>query len=241
MGGLAQREVEQDVVLARRRGPSRRRRRWSARSAARPAGPSGSPMSEAVSTSPASAPMPEPTWEASIAPTALPRMPMIGPAIALASSGRAPLRELTERSATGSTSTFHTSVVADDPLGAAPGRGRGDAGRERGGARRASGRPGVTASATASFCFWVGVGSGDWATDLAGQVDREVPVDGAVVGLHQRLDLAEERAQVGGPAAAEELLERRALEGVLAARVGAVGGRRPGCCSWCNRTRSTAK
>ena len=187
-------------------------------------------MSEAVSTSPASAPTPEPIWEASIAPMALPRMPMIGPAIAWASSGRAPPMALTERSATGSTSTFHTSVVptihsarlqavADEtPDGNAV------ASSSQWSASR-------TASATASFCFWVGDGSGDWATTLRARSVAKSQLIGAVVRLHQRLDLAEEGAQVGGATAAEELLERRALEGVLAAGVVAVGGRRPGCCS----------
>jgi hypothetical protein len=49
---------------------------------------------------------------------------------------------------------------------------------------------------------------------LAGGVDRELPVQGTVVGLHHRLELAEELADVGR-AAGEELLERRAPERVL--------------------------
>ncbi len=69
-------------------------------------------MSETVSTSPARAPRPEPTWVASIAPIALPIMPIIGPAMAWASAGSAPLRPCTDCSATGSTSTFHTSRVS---------------------------------------------------------------------------------------------------------------------------------
>jgi hypothetical protein len=68
----------------------------------------------------------------------------------------------------------------------------------------------------------VGDGSGDWRHGLAGQVERDVPVERAVVGLEHRLQLAEELVEVGHalPAqaahgAAEELLEGRALERVL--------------------------
>ena len=82
----------------------------------------------------------------------------------------------------------------------------------------------------------------------------DVPVEGAVVGLHQRLELAEERAEVGharaaaaaeaaeveaaevDAAAGEELLERRALERV-GRRVGR-RSRRGGCHSCLNGTPS---
>ena len=55
---------------------------------------------------------------------------------------------------------------------------------------------------------------------LAGAVDGEVPVDGAVVGLHEGLHLAEDGGEVGdaASAAAEEVLERRTAE-----RVGPLG------------------
>ena len=130
----------------------------------------------------------------------------------------------TDRSATGSTSTFHTSVVPTThsarlqaAVEVTP-EGNDVASSSQWSASR-------TASATASFCRCVGEGSGDWATTLRASVDHEVPVDRALVGLHQGLDLAEQRAEVGGAAtAAEELLERRALEGVLAPCVVAVGG-----------------
>ena len=92
-------------------------------------------MSEALSTSPASAPRPEPTWVASIAPTALPSMPTSGPAIACASppGKRVAHAPPTDCSATGSTSTLPHVDGADDPLGAAPGGGRLHAGGELGG------------------------------------------------------------------------------------------------------------
>ena len=68
-------------------------------------------MSETESTSPARVPRPEPTWLASSAPIARPRMPRIGPACAWASSGSAEPSAPTDWRATGSTSTFQTSVV----------------------------------------------------------------------------------------------------------------------------------
>ena len=130
---------------------------------------------------------------------------------------------LTDRSATGSTRTFQTSVVPTihsarlQAVAAVTPEGKDVASSSQWSARR-------TASATASFCLCVGVGSGDWATTLRARSVAKSQLIGAVVGLHQRLDLAEERAQVGGAAAApEQLLERRALEGVLAAGVVAVG------------------
>ena len=71
-------------------------------------------MSDAVSTSPASAPSPEPIWEASIPPTARWSMPISWPPIGPPSAwscGMAAAIELTEDAAIGSTRPFHTSVV----------------------------------------------------------------------------------------------------------------------------------
>ena len=69
-------------------------------------------MSEALSTSPASAPRPLPTWEATIAPLALPSIAMRGPASCLISSGIAWPRAWVAEPAIGSTSTFQTSIVS---------------------------------------------------------------------------------------------------------------------------------
>src|SRR4051812_2910958 len=80
-------------------------------SAALPAAPRGRPMSEAETTSPAIAPSPEPTWLASIAPTALPSIARIGPPMLAASAGRALPSAPTDEAAIGSTRTFQTSVV----------------------------------------------------------------------------------------------------------------------------------
>ena len=110
-------------------------------SAALPAGPRGSPMSLAVSTSPASPPSAAPTW--------LPNMRAAG----LADhpdqrAGHRP-RLLGHRVAHGADDVLgdrldeHLPHLGGllDPLGAAPGRGGGHAGGQHGGARRASGRP----------------------------------------------------------------------------------------------------
>ena len=150
-------------------------------------------------------------------------MPSSGPDIARASSGRAPLSACTEDSAIGSTSTFHTSVVPTThsarlhaAVEVTP-EGNSVVSSSQWSASR-------SASATASFCCCVGDGSGDWATVLRASVEHEVPVHRAVVRLHQELELAEDLVEVGHPAAGaagsagegtEDLLERRALEGVL--------------------------
>ena len=72
-------------------------------------------MSEAVSTSPASPPSACPTWEPKTVPPILPSMPISGPAMARASAGIeppiAPFMALVTWAATGSTSTFQTSIV----------------------------------------------------------------------------------------------------------------------------------
>ena len=68
-------------------------------------------MSEALSTSPARPPSACPTWLPNIAPPAWPSSPISGPAICCASGGSAPPIADTTCSATGSTSTFQTSMV----------------------------------------------------------------------------------------------------------------------------------
>jgi hypothetical protein len=122
-------------------------------------------MSEALSTSPARAPRPEPTWVASIAPMALPSMAMIGPPMPCASAGRALPRAPTEEAAIGSTSTFQTSVVPtihsarlQAAVEVTP-EGNAVVSSSQWSARR-------TASATSSFWRCVGEGSGSWATVL---------------------------------------------------------------------------
>ena len=85
---------------------------------------------------------------------------------------------------------------ADDPLGAAPGRGRGHAGGEVGGlVEPVVGEPHGVGDGVAAAS---GTGSGRTPGDgLAGHVEGDVPVERAVVGLHHRLQLAEELVEVG--------------------------------------------
>ena len=134
-------------------------------------------MSETLSTSPASAPSPEPTWVASIAPTALPMMPSSGPAEACISVGSAPLRPDTDCSATGSTSTFQTSrvpTIHSALLHAAvevTPDGKPVASSSQWSARR-------TASATASFWRWLGLGSGLAATVLRARSSATLQLSG---------------------------------------------------------------
>ncbi len=122
-------------------------------------------MSETDSTSVASVPRPEPTWLASSMPIARPRMPRIGPAWARASSGSAEPSAPTDWRATGSTSTFQTSVVPTTHSArlhawvlVTP----------EGNDVVASSQWSASWSASATaFCWAVlGVGSGDWATVL---------------------------------------------------------------------------
>ena len=221
-------------------------------------------MSDAVSTSPASPPSAEPTWLATIAPVAWLIIPSSGPAIARASSGSALPSACVAWAATGSTSTFQTSVVPtihsarDHAAVVVTPDGNAVAESSQWSARR-------TASATAAFCFSVTLGSGAWAACLRAMSMRDVPVDGAVVGLHQRLDLGEERGEVGHPArrppgaacAPEQRARGRAgparprrrrsaskgvpLKGLRAARRGrdrSRRARRPGCRSWLQTTRA---
>ena len=81
-------------------------------SAALPAGPSGRPTSVEPTTSPASAPSACPIWVPNMAPPMERIMPSSGPAMACISSGSTPPMAPPTRSATGSTSSFHTGSVA---------------------------------------------------------------------------------------------------------------------------------
>ena len=122
-------------------------------------------MSETLSTSPASVPRPEPTWLASSAPIALPRMPRIGAAWACAPSGSAEPIAPTDCWATGSTSTFQTSVVLTthsarlQAVAVVTPEGKSVVSSSQWSAS-------WTASATRACWAAVGVGSGDWATVL---------------------------------------------------------------------------
>ena len=146
-----------------------------------------------------------------------------------ASPGSAPRRACTEDSAIGSTSTFQTSVVPTTHsarLQAAvelTPEGNAVVSSSQWSARRTRVGDRVLLLLRRRRVGLLGDG-------LARQVEREVPVHRAVVGLHQELDLVEELGEVGHPAGsagrsaaqlvtelAEELLEGRALEGVLVA------------------------
>ncbi len=85
---------------------------FSGSSAALPAGPSGSPMSAEPTTSPASTPTAWPICWPNMAPPMERIIPSSGPAMACISSGRTPPMAAPTRSATGSTSSFHTGRVA---------------------------------------------------------------------------------------------------------------------------------
>ncbi len=178
-------------------------------------------MSEADTTSPAMAPRPEPTWLASIAPTALPSIARMGPPIPAASAGSALPSAPTDEAAIGSTSTFHTSVVPTTHSARLQAAvevtpdGKSVVSSSQWSARR-------TASAISSRSRCEGVGSGRLGHGLASGVDGELPVQRAVVGLHHRLDLAEQLVEIGRTTG-EELLERRTPERVLVVRRRLVG------------------
>ena len=192
-------------------------------------------MSETLSTSAASAPRPEPTCAASIAPTALPRMPSIGPEAARASSGRALPRACTDPSAMGSTSTFQTSVVPTihsarlQAAVAVTPEGKVVVSSSQWSASR-------SASATASFCRWLGEGSGCCATSLRAVSSAKSQFRAPSYGCINDWIWLKRAPRSGmppgpppsreppSPGTAEELLEGRALEGVLAAVVRVVGG-----------------
>jgi hypothetical protein len=138
-------------------------------------------MSEAVSTSPAIAPSPEPTCEASMEPMALPSMPRIGPLIAAASAGRALPSAPTDDAAIGSTSTFQTSVVPTThsarlqaAVEVTP-----EAKPVVSSSHRSARR---TASATSSRCFCEGVGSDCCATVLRAMSTAKSQLSGPSYG-----------------------------------------------------------
>ena len=186
-------------------------------------------MSDALSTSPARAPRPLPTWLATIAPLALPSIAMSGPASWRISSGIAWLSAVVAEPAIGSTSTFQTSMVStihsarDQAAVVATPDGNSVVVSSQWSARR-------TASATAPDWAALTVGSGSCAAVRAGEVGDGLPVDGSVVRGEERLHLRHQRAEVGHAAARaaeaaqlrEDLLEGRALERVVV--VGALTG-----------------
>ena len=193
-------------------------------------------MSEALSTSPARAPRPLPTWLATIAPLALPSIAMSGPASWRISSGIAWLSAVVAEPAMGSTSTFQTSMVSTIHSARDQAAVVADARRELGG--------GVEPVVGEAY------GVGDRArlrgadgrvrllrSGAPREVDDGLPVDGTVVRGEERLHLRHQRAEVGHAAAraaeathlGEDLLEGRALErvvvvGALTGRSGASGG-----------------
>ena len=158
-------------------------------------------MSLAVSTSPARPPSAAPTWLPNMAPPALPIIPIRGPAIALASSGIALPIAATTCSATGSTSTRHTSVVCSihsARLHAAvvvTPEGSTVASSSQWSARR-------IASATCGLVVAVGARVGLLGGGAARDVGREGPVHRPVVRLHHGLHLAHQGGEVGHPAGA---------------------------------------
>ncbi len=85
---------------------------FSGSSAALPAGPSGRPMSDEPTTSPASTPTAWPICVPNMAPPMERIMPISGPAMACISSGRTSPIAFPTRSATGSTSSRHAGSVA---------------------------------------------------------------------------------------------------------------------------------
>ena len=126
-----------------------------------------------------------------------------------------------------------------DPLGAAPGRRR--CVTPDGNSVAESSQWSASRSASATALRWrsVGDGSGCLGHGAAGDVLGEGPVHRALVRRHHRLHLAHQRGEVGHPArparrhartagspeGSEDLLERRALEGVVVRRR---RGRSPG-------------
>ncbi len=154
---------------------------------------------------------------------------MIGPAIACASSGRAPLMELMERSATGSTSTFHTSVVPtihSARLHAAVDEtpdGNAVASSSQWSASR-------TASATASFCFWVGDGSGDWATTLRARSVAKSQLIGPSCGCIRDWIWLKSAPRSGAPLPPKNCSNGVPLKGFWPPGR-SLRGPRPGCCS----------
>ena len=200
-------------------------------------------MSEAVSTSAASPPIAEPTWVPNIAPPIWPSMPISGPAIACASCGQRAAHRADDALGHRLDQPAPHLTGRLDPLGAAPGHGRGDAGRN---AVASSSQWSASRTASATFRWRsVGVGVGLLGHRPAGDVAGQGPVHRAVVRRHHRLHLAHQPGQVGHPAgpppAAPAHLRSQVkicskgvpLKGLWASPSAA----RPGCSSWDQITR----
>ena len=138
----------------------------------------------------------------------------------------------TDCSATGSTSTFHTSAVSTTHSARLQRRG-GHAGGELGGLVEPV--VGELDGVGDPCLLRGGRGVGAGRDRLAGEVDGDVPVQRAVVGLEERLQLAEELAEVGqlppAPPTAPKS-SRRACHGTGCRRGGPRRGRSP----YLNRT-----
>ena len=126
----------------------------------------------------------------------------------------------------------------DEPLGAAPGGGGPDAGGERRGVvEPVVGQAYGVGDRVLLPLRRRGVGRG--GDGLAGEVDRDVPVQRAVIGLHQRLDLTEELAQVtacpAGPADPADRPPKNCSKGVPLKGFWPPPARRPVCGSCVQR------
>ena len=192
-------------------------------------------MSEALSTSPASAPRPLPTWEATIAPLALPSIAMRGPASCFISSGIAWPRAWVAEPAIGSTSTFQTGIVStihsarDHAAVVVTPEGNSVVVSSQWSARR-------TASATAPDWAGLTVGSGSWAAARRARSVTVSQLTGPSCGAKKDCICAISELRSGRPPPGaepahlgEDLLEGRALEGVvvvgtLTGRSGTTGG-----------------
>ena len=177
-------------------------------SAETPVGASGMPTSVLERTSVASVPTACPTCEPNIAPPAWLRMPTRGPAIALASSGKAFAIAATTCSAIGSTIARQVGIVDSthcERLHAAvrvAAAGMSVAVSSQTSARR-------MASSTADDSVLSGEGSGEATTVRRADVRRQVPVDRTLVRREHPLHLLHQEVHVGHlPAAAEHVAER---------------------------------
>ncbi len=194
-------------------------------SAALPDGPSGSPTSVEPTTSPARVPSACPIWEPNIAPPMERIMPSSGPVMACISSGStSPIAPAT-RSATGSTSSFHTGSVASTHSARlhatavlAPEGSEVAPSSHRSARRTASWTQSRSARPDARVLHAVRGALGD---GLPGDVLGHVPVHGtAVVGEHLP-ELLEGGAEVTGVHGAEHrgegVVPAGAAEGIAAA------------------------